>query len=179
MVPGERLLEPLGLADVEAPLRSYTGTQLKQLAQPSDGIHDSTASNAFNLWFNAHANDSIFSSVFNPQDENLWECGYTLWNHLQVPAGQIQERLAMIRGEKPHFRRFRDSWSEGDLLRSQRLRSDIYIAGGGGYWPPKGLDFSGIQGLSETDKEELLEKWEREGLTPTVVVAQTASKDVG
>lgn len=89
MMPRDSQAEPFGLADVNTSLDSYTPAQLDQLARPSDGAQDSTASSPFRVWLGAHTSGSLIDSVFDPQDRNLWECGYVLWNYTDASMVNI------------------------------------------------------------------------------------------
>ena len=154
------VLESLKLEDTRAPLMSFEDKQLSLLEQPLDGGNDGIGSSAFNMWLSAHLRLPIYSTTFFDPDRNLWECGYVFWDHDEGHE-VLQTRCEELKADSQHFNR-QYQWSTEDVLRSQSQRADIYLAGGGGYWPKDSIDFSRVNGLSEEEKEELIEQWKRE-----------------
>lgn len=169
--PDERLVVSIDPADIEMPLQDWTAEQLTLLTRPADGVQDSTESSSFMLWLGANAERSIFGDSSEEQDEiddtNLWQCGYNLWEWEcygpDPPTSAIKEACNKVRSRPPHFQRPSVRWDDEMFWRSQKQRSDIWLAGGSGYWPMNDVhDFSGIHGLSPDKIEKLLDKWRDE-----------------
>ncbi|CAH0041362.1 unnamed protein product [Clonostachys rhizophaga] len=165
--PDHRLVEAIGLPDLDTPLQDWTAGQLRSLSQRGDGSRDSTASSSYSLWFGANAGRSIFGESSHVQemddDTNLWELGYNVWDwEFQDSAPStsvIRKACHEARSMPPPFKPDMQ-FDDEVMLRSQRQRSDIYLAGGCGYWPMDGaIDFGGIQGLSPDKIADLLYKW--------------------
>ncbi|KAI0837184.1 hypothetical protein F5Y06DRAFT_304883 [Hypoxylon sp. FL0890] len=161
-------LPPLGLKNGKPSLDSYALPQLQILRRTRDDPANSTASGPFHLWLGAHWSRSVFNSVISMRDRNLWDCGYVLWDNVNVNMTDIfRECDAPIPGNTIILRH-RDTWLDEededyeDPLRSQSRRTDISFMGGTGYWPSSGIDFSSIKGLSEGQKMRLLERWKKE-----------------
>lgn len=163
MVPYDEWLEAIDpgahmvLSDLNA-----SGMLERRLAGDLDGPNGLASSSPFRTWLATHSNDYVWVAVFNWPDRNLWECGYVLWDAEEMSKEQLRYRGAAARQMEPLFPRLRASWSDEDVRRSERMRTDLYFAGGRGYWPREGLDFSGVRGLSEEKKQDLLEKWRGE-----------------
>ncbi|CAG9956013.1 unnamed protein product [Clonostachys rosea f. rosea IK726] len=166
--PDQRFVEAIGLPDLDTPLQDWTAGQLRSLSQRGNGSRDSTESSSYSLWFGANAGRSIFGESSDVQemddDTNLWQLGYNVWdwdfqNTTSRRPLSIRKACGEVRSMPPPFKpdmQFNDEV----MLRSQRQRSDIYLAGGCGYWPMGGaIDFGGIQGLSPDKIADLLYKW--------------------
>ncbi|KAI1136073.1 hypothetical protein F5Y05DRAFT_123026 [Hypoxylon sp. FL0543] len=168
MVPEESLVQSLGLDDKDTPLESYSPAQLEQMARPSDGTQDSTASNLFRLWLGAHTDTSIFESMWpDSTDRNLWDCGYVLWDYADFDdAKDLPVQCAEVRDRSSYLSRFRDTWRNEDIQRLWRLRDDIWRARAFqvGFWPGRSAGLGGVHGLSEGTKKLLLRKWQEYGL---------------
>ncbi|KAK2764783.1 hypothetical protein CKAH01_04948 [Colletotrichum kahawae] len=136
--------------------------RLYLVAGPMDGPQDSLSSTPFRVWLAMHWTDGIWSTNFNALDQGFWECGYVMWDVDEVPEMQLRGRSSAIRREGPSTQRLGASWTDEDVRRSERQRADLWLAGADGYWPREGYDFSGITGVSEEDKQRLVEKWETE-----------------
>ncbi|CAM1510994.1 Fc.00g085070.m01.CDS01 [Cosmosporella sp. VM-42] len=161
----DHVFELLQLPEPDTPLKSYEHKQLRLLERPLDGEQEGIESSPFRMWLSSHLNCPIHCATFIDVDRNLWECGYVFWDH-DESQDTLQARCDSLRAEPVYFNR-QYQWSMGDVLRSQSQRADIYLAGGGGYWPGEtwpddGLDFSKIKGLSDKKKAELVEQWKRE-----------------
>jgi len=159
MIPDDDWLNAIGLDDGTALFDLHETGMLGRLAGSLDGPDGSTSSGPFRAWLATHSDKSIFDAIFNLGDRNLWECGYVIWDAEQVAEEQLRERSEAVRHMEPLFRRLRASWTDEDVRRSEKLRTDLYFAGGHGYWPREGLDFKGVRGLSEEKIQVLLGKW--------------------
>lgn len=152
--------ESVGLISTsEAPLESYLPAQLEQLARPSDGAQDSTASDPFHVWYSAHHSRSNFYSVDPIRNRSLWECGYVLWDYANASAVDFRAKCNEVKNETCYFESYRHRWRHEDLLQSRQRRTEIRLSGGSGYWPWNRIDFSRIHGLSEETETELLDTW--------------------
>jgi hypothetical protein len=145
--------DKLSLSDLNA------SGMLGRLARGLDGPNGSASSSPFRTWLATHSNDFAWGAIFHGRDRNLWECGYVLWDAEEVSKEQLRDRGAVTRYMETLFPRLRESWSDVDIERSMNMRADLYLAGGRGYWPKEGLDFTGVRGLSEEKKQTLLGKW--------------------
>jgi hypothetical protein len=148
--------------DPEIELMVPTGDRrddLCRLSQPSDGKYDAANSSPSRTWLSAHFKDGFMSPLFDEENRNLWECGYAFWDSTEMyDMARPWEEWDRIRALPPHFQKLYD-WPWEEMLRSQDQRADIFLAGGGGFWPHDGLDFGRIWGLKEEDKERLLSRW--------------------
>jgi hypothetical protein len=136
--------------------------RLERLARGLDGPNGSASPSPFRTWLATHMNDVVWGAIFHGRDRNLWECGHVLWNAEEVSKEQLRYRGAVTRQMEPLFPRLRNSWSDEELRRSEKMRTDLYFAGGRGDWPRERLDFTGVRGLSEERKQDLLGKWRGE-----------------
>ncbi|KAH6873912.1 hypothetical protein B0T10DRAFT_233905 [Thelonectria olida] len=136
---------------------------LSQLSQPLDEKHDAAGSGPSQTWLSSHFDNGFMYPMFDDEDRNLWECGYAFWDSNETgEMTRSWEEWKKIRALPRHFQRQFD-WPWEEMLQSQKQRADIWLAGGGGYWPRDGFDFGKIQGLKEEDKERLLSRWRAQG----------------
>jgi hypothetical protein len=166
--PDQRLVEAIGLADLDTPLQDWTADQLGLLSQRGDGSRDSMGSSSYLLWLGANAGRSIFGEFIGEQekgdDTNLWQLGYNVWDwdfeDTAPSTSVIRKACSEVRSMPPPFKpgmKFDDE----AMSRSRRQRSEIWLAGGRGYWPMDGvIDFGGIQGLSPEKVAYLRSKWD-------------------
>ncbi|CAG9983956.1 unnamed protein product [Clonostachys byssicola] len=164
--PSQRLVVATGLSDLDTPLQDWTADQLGLLSQRGDGPRDSMGSTSYLLWLGANARRSSSGESSDmheiDDDTNLWQLGYNVWDW-EFPdstpsTSVIRKACHEVRSMPPPFKP--DMQFDDVILRSQRQRSDIYLAGGDGYWPMGGaIDFGGIQGLSPDKIADLLYKW--------------------
>ncbi|OQV00125.1 hypothetical protein CLAIMM_05663 [Cladophialophora immunda] len=115
-------------------------------------------------WLEAHWGQSLLTSVFNTDDWNLWLCGYVMWDFDDASMLYLRDKCDELRLQPRDQYRPRDAWEGKDIERSERQRTDIYFAGGRGYWPQYGPDFSKIRGLDVEKQGELTKKWRLQGI---------------
>lgn len=100
----------------------------------------------------------IYEATYFKEDENLWECGYVIWDHhAELDRETLATKMEEARKLPPYFERI--TWSKDEFQHSQYQRRDIFFSGGRGHWPRNGLDFSRITGLTEEDQENLIYWW--------------------
>ncbi|RSL92240.1 hypothetical protein CEP52_013929 [Fusarium oligoseptatum] len=162
MVPDAGTLEPLGLEDTESILGLYKPEQLQKLSRQLDGPWDELGTGPYLTWLGTHYTKSIFNSTFCQEDWNLWDCVYVLWDIHDRQESQMNEFWERVRQEPSMFPPYRNTWLEEEIQQSERERTDIYFAGGSGYWPRNAIDFSRIKGLSDEQKGKLITKWKEE-----------------
>ncbi|CAG9994618.1 unnamed protein product [Clonostachys byssicola] len=162
LVPGQLTLNP-PLRDPALPMHAWEKSQILQL-DPQRAPQNSP----FRAWLGAHFKNSISRTVCCDADTNLWFLGYVLWTsprEAAPPLEEVYETCKRVRVAEPIFPRPGKEWGKDDHLRSRRQRKDIYRAGGEGFWPREGGDWSEIYGLTEAQKKTLEAKWLHEGLT--------------
>lgn len=145
------------------PTNSHGDSKLALLKQRLDGDGDAPLSSPFNMWSIAHQKATIFNATYSQEDENLWECGYVIWDHHQqqeLDRETLATKMEEARKLRPYFER--NGWPYDEWDRSTAQRAYIWHLGGEGYWPRTGLDFSRISGLSEEHKEQFLCWWSNE-----------------
>ncbi|TDZ35610.1 hypothetical protein C8035_v009750 [Colletotrichum spinosum] len=151
---------------------------LEKLSQPADGSQDSPLSTPFRLWCRAHAEKHLMDmdvrSIRYNGHVNLLACGYVFWDcdlpqpHDQTSAWDtaMTDRMKALAGAAYMFPRLETTWERENILRSEKQRSSICLAGGSGYWPKpepgKDYDFSRVRGLSEEEKQRLVERFRME-----------------
>jgi hypothetical protein len=142
---------------------------LPKLCGALDGPHDTFTSDPARIWYQTHLYRPLHASITSWRDQPMWQCGYVLWD---IPNFTEWENLwdiaEGIREQEDLFHRYHKQWHEEDGWREEEIKllemqkEDIFEAGGRGYWPTDGVDFSRIEGLSEEDQRRLVEKWEAE-----------------
>ncbi|KAF3802248.1 hypothetical protein GCG54_00012496 [Colletotrichum gloeosporioides] len=152
----------LNVADEAELSLIYQRGRLDEIAGPMDGPQDSLSSTPFRVWLAMHWTDGIWSTNFNSLDQGFWECGYVMWDVNELPETRLRGRSSAIRRVGPSTQRLGASWTDEDVQRSERQRTDLWLAGADGYWLREGYDFSRITGLSEEKKQALVEKWKTE-----------------
>jgi hypothetical protein len=173
--PERHAIETIGLSNINAPLQDWTADQLRQLAQPADSVQDSNESSSCLFWLGANAGRSIFGDriqldAIDIDDTGLWLCGYNLWDWDRDWDRADQDVASLVKETKEYCNNVRPlpysfwergvKWDDEVQARSQQQRTDIWLAGGRGYWPMGDVpDFSRIQGLSQGSINRLLEKW--------------------
>ncbi|KAI2635635.1 hypothetical protein GGS26DRAFT_507131 [Hypomontagnella submonticulosa] len=148
--------------ETERRIDLYRVQELKRLVRPSDSRVDSTSSSSCNIWLGAHRTcSSVDETMWNNDDWMFRECGYVFWDYTSVALnfGSIRRALYV---KRPHFKKRDREWRQDDLSRSWTRRNDIRLAGGSGFWPWNGLNFSRIRGLDEETIRELQKKWREE-----------------
>lgn len=132
--------------ETERRIDLYRVQELKRLVRPSDSRVDSTSSSSCNIWLGAHRTcSSVDETMWNNDDWMFRECGYVFWDYTSVALnfGSIRRALYV---KRPHFKKRDREWRQDDLSRSWTRRNDIRLAGGSGFWPWNGLNFSRIRG---------------------------------
>ncbi|KAF7545570.1 hypothetical protein G7Z17_g9059 [Cylindrodendrum hubeiense] len=123
---------------------------------------DAIDSGPFFMWFTAHMQTSVFETTYDRSDRNLWEFGYVFWDSIDTRVVDVSQSCEDARNNRPYFRRPEFEWTTGEVSRSIQQRGHIWLAGGAGYWPRYGFDFSRIDGLSEEKQQELIDRWQRD-----------------
>lgn len=140
---------------------SYTLDQLSRLSGVLKGTQDSLESGPFAIWREACTGQPLDTEWFQIENGSLWDCGYVLWDWAGMAPRDLQIRCQQAETAEHECHRFGGGWTFQDIDRSELQRTDIYMAGGRGYWPHHGTDFSLIHGLSEEVQDRLVEKWKR------------------
>lgn len=170
LVPEQLTLNP-PLQDPGLPLKFWDKSQILQL-DPQRAPHNSP----FRAWMGAHFRCPISRTVCCDADSNLWFFGYVIWTSRRwedPPWDEFYESSDEYRRREPIFPRPGKEWGRDDCLRSRKQRKDIHDAGGEGYWPREGGDWSEIRGLTAPQKEALEAKWLREAATESTGESST------
>lgn len=157
----EEAIDDLSVDNYDMVLASYTIDQLSRLRGVLDGAQDSLETAPFTIWREANIQSPLDKTWFESEDWNLWVCGYVLWDWPGVKPHDLRIKCQRARDADFETDRLRDDWKPLDIERSEQQRTEIYMAGGRGYWPQYGIDFSRIDGLSEEVQERLRKKWDR------------------
>ncbi|KAK7212706.1 hypothetical protein V2G26_019884 [Clonostachys chloroleuca] len=158
LVPEQLTINP-PLRDPRLPLKSWDKSQILQLDP-----RGATRTTPYYAWLAAHLSLPISRAACCDADYNLWRVGYVLWTTRVAANVSWEKKYAELRRGEPVFLRPGKEWGKDDCLRSRKQRKDIYDAGGEGYWPQEGGDWSEIHGLTASQKEALEAKWVREGV---------------
>ncbi|OHF01692.1 hypothetical protein CORC01_02883 [Colletotrichum orchidophilum] len=158
-----------GMSDILSPespgdtLRSCSFANIRALSRPSDGTHESGFSTPHKLWAAAHGHQSVCNISIDAQSlRNHWDCIYLMWDVEEEDRHTLEDKSDNVLYMKPSFHRAHESYAVDDVIRSEKQRSYIWLAGGRGYWPFLAKDFSGVSGLSENQKENLLARFKSE-----------------
>ncbi|KAI1652329.1 uncharacterized protein F4817DRAFT_322972 [Daldinia loculata] len=157
------IVPDLGIRDLDTPLDPYVKLELDELIGPLDGKYDSTDSIPFRAWLVALVGKRVYCH-YSRDFSNFWDCAYTMWDYANVPGMNMREKFDELHHKSRHFqRKSTDDWKDHYESPFYWQITDIYLAGGTGYWPEDGPDcpdFGRINGLSEEKKRELLDKWQ-------------------
>jgi hypothetical protein len=145
-------------------------THLPKLCGALDGPHDTFHSDPARIWYQTHLYRPLHASIDSYADQAMWQCGYLLWDIPNWTQWENAWDIAeSIRSQEDLFPRYRkqwhdeeEGWREEEIKLLETQKEDIFEAGGKGYWPTDGVDFSRIEGLSEEDQRRLVEKWDAE-----------------
>jgi hypothetical protein len=155
-------------AELDGLVNSCKPEQLPRLCGALDGQYDALDSDPSRMWLQTHLWRPLRASIIDHEDETMWQCGYVFWDMGSDWTDWVREwRLVeRVRDEEDIFCRYRREWhdeEQGWLQKEinllERQKEDIYEAGGRGYWPRGGGDFSRIEGLSKEDEQRLFEEW--------------------
>ncbi|KAH6876620.1 hypothetical protein B0T10DRAFT_585332 [Thelonectria olida] len=134
---------------------------LKCFFRPLDGKYDAEASGPHKTWFASRKYRVIGEILSSCFDANLRDIGYVLWDDTKIGSEDLQNIFDEY-GKSPRLLgQLLYDWPEDKKGASQWERLDMLRAGGSGYWPGEGFDFSRITGLSESQKEEFVDLWTR------------------
>jgi hypothetical protein len=138
-------------------LGAWSREEFDVLAQASDGEYDSIGSGPFQAWYKTFEGRH---SCHWKGKVRLAQLGYVIWDYPEFDAQRFHVMVNAIEAFPPLFNRV--PWIREDVKRSWDQRTDIWLAGGEGYWTLDDYNFDRIRGLSEESKKRLVKRWRAE-----------------
>lgn len=159
-------MQPRGLGIHDPELNAHVSlsrpAQLSSLCGRLDGPQDSLESGPFRIWRQAYSLHQLPGTILQYEGgpvRSLWTCGYVMWDWAGLTRDELETRCEQAKSTWHKSLRPLDGCPPEARKKSEQRRKDIRMAGGRGYWPLHGLDFSRIHGLSVEEQDRLVDSW--------------------